>query len=453
MAEKPAGVPKSSTAAARHRWPPFYYGWVIVASMGVVTSVSLAMGGVNFGFFVKPMADDLDVSQAFFGWAQTARLVGFAATSFLIGRAIDRFGARIPLIVAGALMGVSVVAFSVITAGWHMVAVFFVIGAIGMHGGGGNLYASVPIAKWFIRKRGKAMAVMALGGPIGIAVTAPVTQLLISELGWRATWQILGLTGGVVIVVVALFFVRRQPQDMGLLPDGERPEEGAGEQQVAPERGRSGSVRRPEAEFSWTRAQAVRSATFWRLTLAFGAFMFAISTLGLFRVPFFVDEGFSPQLVALMFTTEAAAAALVAVPTGMALDRFQTRYVAAVGFLVMAVTFFATMTVAAAWQVFASGILFGGAISAVMILQNTIWPVYFGGAHVGAIRGASMPAIIGFSAAGAPLTGFIKDATGTYLPAWWAGVVLLVVGAVIILLTPQPQHPHIPSQPAEILPE
>ena len=140
-----ADTPKTAKDPAARTQPRFYYGWVIVAVMGVVTAVSLALGGVNFGFFIKPMSDDLGISQAFFGWAQTARLVGFALTSFLVGKVLDRFGARIPLAIAAALMGGAVFALALVTEGWQLIALFFFIGAIGMQGGGGNLYSAVPL--------------------------------------------------------------------------------------------------------------------------------------------------------------------------------------------------------------------------------------------------------------------------------------------------------------------
>jgi len=35
----------------------FYYGWVIVAVMGTSRAVTMGMGSLNFGLFIKPMGD------------------------------------------------------------------------------------------------------------------------------------------------------------------------------------------------------------------------------------------------------------------------------------------------------------------------------------------------------------------------------------------------------------
>ena len=178
------------------------------------------MGGVNLGLFVPPMKDDLGFGQTVFGLAQTARLVGFSVTGWLVGRYLDRFGARLPLIVAGLIMGFSVAAVSLIDAGWQMVVLFLIGSMTGLQGQGANLYSTVPIARWFQRKRGKAFSLTFLGIPVGIFVLSPLSQFLIDNVGWRDTWLIMAVMGTNVTILVAVLIIRRQPDDMGLLPDG-----------------------------------------------------------------------------------------------------------------------------------------------------------------------------------------------------------------------------------------
>jgi hypothetical protein len=100
------------------------------------------------------------------------------------------------------------------------------------------------------------------------------------------------------------------------------------------------------------------------------------------------------------------------------------------------------MNVTATWHVFAATLMFGvmGASSA--IAQNALWPAYFGGKHIGSIRGLSVPLILVFSGLGAPITGAIKDATGTYKPAWLVVMALLVGATALILITPKPDKPE-----------
>ena len=66
------------------------------------------------------------------------------------------------------------------------------------------------------------------------------------------------------------------------------------------------------------------------------------------------------------------------------------------------------------------------------VVQVHIWPTYFGRAHIGAIRGYIVPAIITAQALGAPFTGFLFDTAGTYRVAFWTAVVLIIVAGFLL---------------------
>lgn len=425
----------SAVRAGRGLRGRIFYGWFIVAGLAAVSAVVAGMGGINAGLFIKPMSADLGIGQAFFGWATTARLLGYAATGWLIGRILDRRGARLPLALAGLMMGLALVGLSAATAGWQIIVLFFLTGATGLQGAGANLYSTVPVARWFIRRRGRALSLTFLGTPAGIFVFPPLTQLLIDGLGWRATWLILGVSGAAVIVLVSLLVIRHQPQDMGLQPDGDA--------DVEPQTSAAahGPARRRAAEYSWTRAQAMRSTTFWRLAAVDGLRMVAMSTLGLFRIPYFIDQGVDAQIVALALSAEAVAAVVVAIPAGWASDRFQPRYVSVLATGGMLLAFGLTIAASSAWMVFVATMMLGLGISSFQVSQGAIWPDYFGSANIGRIRGLSLPIGLAFSALGAPATGIIKDHTGTYVPAWIAGMVGLAIATLILLVTPKPARP------------
>ena len=91
-----------------------FYGWVIVAVVFTVNLASNVTASFTFGLFVIPMSEDLDVSRGSIAFLPTARLVGTAIASFLLGRAVDRYGGRVlipaaALISATALIGLSLI--------------------------------------------------------------------------------------------------------------------------------------------------------------------------------------------------------------------------------------------------------------------------------------------------------------------------------------------------------
>jgi len=81
---------------------------------------------------------------------------------------------------------------------------------------------------------------------------------------------------------------------------------------------------------------------------------------------------------------------------------------------------------------------FGSAIGCLLMIQNYIWVDYFGREHVGRIRGRAMPVTLLCSAAGPVVAGAVFEATESYDPGWWGGIVLMVAGAAILAMTPKP---------------
>ncbi|MCY4579903.1 MAG: MFS transporter [Chloroflexi bacterium] len=431
--EKGAGVRKG-----------LYYGWVIVAVMATAGAVSMAMGSLNFGLFIKPMGDTLGIGRAWFGWAQTVRQVSSAVTSPPVGWLIDRYGSRVMLPVAAIVTASAMVALSFLndaSDAWLMVAMFALMGLVGMSGPGA-LVTSVPVLKWFVRKRGQAISFMALGIPVGAMVFVPLTQMFIDWWGWERAWIILAAIGVIVIAPLAAIFVRRQPEDMGLLPDGD-------------EMHLSESVTEGETqptqyveEVSWTVREATRSPIFWSLVAMFSMVSLATSTVALHRIPDFADRGFDTTLIAWATAFDAVCAGVASFTFGILVSRVPGRLLGSLGFSFLAIASVMTIYAADDVTMFSSMAIFGLGIGGMMFLQNFIWADYFGRENVGAIRGFSMPINLILGAAGAPIAGYVYDYTGSYTEVWWVGVGLMVCSALLALITPPPKKP--PLDVAEV---
>jgi sugar phosphate permease len=406
-----------------------------VAVLSLASAATMVMGGLTFGLFIKPMGDELGLGRAVFGWAQTARQVANAVVSPTTGQLIDRFGVRVLLPVAIGVSALALVGLAAVTQGWQLVALFGLMGLAGL-AGPGSLVTSVPIAKWFVRRRGRAMAVATLGNPIGGVIFVPLTQVLIESSGWRAAWLIMAVVAAGIIIPLALIFIRRHPEDIGLLPDGASP---------APSRPPRPASDAPQAavvahdtEVSWTRHAVVRTVTFWRLVFVFAVVVLGQSTVGVHRIPNFMDRGIDPTLVAYATALDAGTAGVSLFALGFLVDRFQVRYLGALGFLIVAVAIYLTLRADAAPLMFASTATFGVGVGANLLLQNYIWADYYGRRNLGAIRGVVQPITLLFGGIGPPLAGYIRDVTGNYDGVWWAGLVLVLIGALTLATSPHP---------------
>ena len=84
------------------------------------------------------------------------------------------------------------------------------------------LVVTVAVSNWFVEKRGRAMGISQLGSRIGIAFLPLLVQYIIMTFGWRTAWVVLGLIVFTISALPALAFLKRRPEDFGLLPDGRR---------------------------------------------------------------------------------------------------------------------------------------------------------------------------------------------------------------------------------------
>ena len=403
-----------------------FYGWIVVSALSVAGGFTMSMGIGNFGVFVAPMQDALGIGSAPFGLGLTARLIGFAVSGPIIGKVLDRFGARGPLSATVVVFGAGVVLLGQIQAGWQMIALQMFMGMLG-YWGSSSLYFTVMASQWFIQKRGKAMSIMFVGFPAGIAISAPITQALIDAYGWRDAWAILGVTGSVVVLLIARLVLRNRPEDMGLLPDG------------TTLRAREGNAAGGHhQDHSWTLHDAMRTGAFWRLAIAFGTVMLGMSAIGLFWVPYFIDRGFEARLAAWALASYATSQALTSILFATVLDRYQPRFLAMFGYASFIAAFLMMMNTTVTWQLFTTAVLGGVGVGSGMLLQAQMWPSYFGRTNIGSIRGAAMPLTLAFSGVGSAATGLIFDAVGSYAPAWWTVIAMLVIGAVLLVITPKP---------------
>ena len=165
-----------------NRWLPVVGG----------VSMNLALGSLYaWSVFVLPLEQEFGWSRAETSWTFTIAIVTFAASFILAGRIQDMRGPRICASIGGTLVGLGFVLASFTTSLWQLYVMFGVV--VGLGNGFG--YATpVPVAsKWFPDKRGLVVGIMVGGYGAGSAIFGPLATSLIGSVGWRPTFQILGV--------------------------------------------------------------------------------------------------------------------------------------------------------------------------------------------------------------------------------------------------------------------
>jgi len=161
--------------------------------------------------------------------------------------------------------------------------------------------------------------------------------------------------------------------------------------------------------------------------------------MSLHRVPAFVERGIDPTWVAWSTTFDAILAGASTFLLGTFAGHVPSRYLGAGGFLLMALSAWILVEGQSVVAMFVSMGMFGFGIGGMMYMQNIIWADYFGRVHLGAIRGIVNPITMVMSAAGAPVAGYVYDITGSYNPVWWTSIGLMLLGALVIVVTPPPE--------------
>ncbi|MDD9987907.1 MAG: MFS transporter [Spirochaetaceae bacterium] len=426
------------------RGRPFYYGWVIVAAFFVLNAAGQASGTLNFGFFVIPMAEELGLSRQAIGWAQTMRLWASGLSGILIGRWLDRHGPRGPMLLA---IVVATGGLLLLARAESPAVLFGVLLGLGITGwtapAGGALIATVPVSKWFIRLRGRATGIVQLGLGVGGALFVSLTQVLISNHGWRSAWVTLAWLSAATVPLVLL--LRRQPSDMGLEPDGGPPSRTG---RAHADRAFATGPHDSSESVQWTLRAAIRTATLWKLSAAFAILGFLLGAASVHRIPHWIELGFHPTTVSLAFAMDAGVATVMALVAGFVVERLDARMVGLVSCLSFCVGV-ALMAAAQLWAagpwtpvLFASTVTFGCGVGTYMVVQGVIWAQYYGWQFVGTIRGVVLPFIFLASGLGAPLAGALRDASGNYRGSWLLVSALAVVAAGLILSARRPRTPQ-----------
>lgn len=415
-----------------------YYGWYIVLVAFIASMMATGVQVYSLGAFLKPMTEDLGWSRTDLSLGQTVSTLCAGVVAFWVGPMLDKHGGRILMVVGAVAMGVGFIALGLVQHQWQYYVVKGVLVTAGSSMAG-LLVLNVALSNWFIRRRGIAIGVAAMGVSVAALFTPILSTALIDAYGWRAAWMILGVTIPLTIVPLSLIVLRRRPEDHGLEPDG-----GPGTRPVSKARAASMAMQ----SVIWTRREAMRTRSLWMLIATFSLGSMGLSALFLHLIPYFSDSGLTTTQAASVFGMVGLAGLISKPVWGMALDRFNTSYCAASEFLLMGAGLTAITLIDNVVALHVAVFLLGLGIGGVSTVQEVVWADYFGRATIGTIRGLSRPFTVIASAGGPVFAAIAYDTRGSYEIAFAVFIATYIAAAGMILVTPYPKAPSEPPTEA-----
>jgi MFS family permease len=408
-----------------------FYGWSVVASLATIMFLSAGLGFYSLGVFIVPFEEE-------FGWSRGQVSLGIAVATVVsgvmgpfVGMAVERFGARTVLAVGATGMGIC---FASLGLTWSLLYLYLMFGAMAVWRAGLMLVpVSQIVANWFQRRRGLAMGITTTGIGFGGLVMAPLCKVLISSIGWRSTFFVMGMAIVAVALPLILLVIRQHPAERGLLPDGVSVDGASSNSNAGPDR-------QPDPqEGRWSISEAIVTRAFVMTTAAIGLGFASVGAVLLHTSPFMEDRGLAPEVAGLILGLVAGMGVLGKVSSGYLADRVPPQQVLAGVFLMEAVGLTVLISTDSTVGVAAFVLVFGLSMGAVVALQPLVVVHYFGLASVATIVGAMMAFASIFMAAGPVFAGFMHDLLGSYTLAYLVFISIDCVASLLVLLTgPRP---------------
>ncbi|MEQ9452174.1 MAG: MFS transporter [Pseudomonadales bacterium] len=393
---------------------PFFYGWVIVAATFVLQFISVGLSYYTFSIFLKPLALALETDRFTLSWTMSIQIGVMAVLSPLAGKWFATLPIR-RLLTAGVIcLSLGYLSLTQVTAVWQLYLLYGVligIGAVLL----GVIPCNVLLANWFERRRGTAMGISQFGISISGTLLVPAVTWVLVAYGWQTAFGVSAVVAALVLLPLIGWLVIRTPEEIGLSPDNEAPL----------------AIEANADTTDWTFWKAVTHRDIWLLTLTIGPCYLGIASVILAMPSHITDMGIDPLDAAAVLGLTTFLAACAKPLFGIVSDFISKKIAAAIAILLQATGVFLLLTADVYLLLLGAGACFGLGYGAMAPLWGLMLAQRFGRHAFAKIMGANQPMLMPFSMLGLPITTFVFETTGSYIPAFTG----LLAGYAVALLS------------------
>lgn len=417
-----------------------FYGWLVVLTAAAAMVGTLPGRSQGLGLVTEPLLNDfadagLDrVRYAGINfWATLAGALGALG----IGKLIDRAGARVVLTVVSLLLAATVALMSQATSTLALAITLAATRAIGQ--GALSVVSIAMVGHWFKQRINAAMATYSIALSIGFMLAFPLVGSAVQALGWRRAWLWVAIALGAGLAPLAWIVVRRGPEAIGLLPDGDTTT------------GQIASATQADNEVSGYRvSEALATGAFWVFGIGAALYGLVASGIGLFNESILAERGFNydvyyQSLVVTAMTglggnflggwmTSRRGAGAPADKAKMSLTRLMAAALFVLAAGVAALPHLSSLTHVMLW---AAAMGLGGGV--MMVLFFSVWPWIFGRRHLGQIQGIAQALTVLASAVGPLLLAWCVSATGSYAAMFRILAVVIALTSIVSLIVVVPK--------------
>lgn len=379
--------------------------------------------------FIEHIISDLQISRGLLSTLYTGATLLASFALPMVGRQIDRYGARIMVSIIVVLFGVACVFMGQVQNALMLALGFISIRFLGQ--GSLVLVSTYVINQWWIQRRGLAMGITGmLMSILGIGAFPILINAMIPAFGWRTTYMLLGIGIVLLMLPIGLLFFRNRPEAYGLIPD------------AMPSASSTNDT--ADAHFeenNWTLAEAMRTSIFWIVSAGVATISMLATGLFFHMVSIFADNGLSVDVAAAAFVPIALTTAIMTFLSGILVDRIPARVLLATALIIQSISLLLASNLQGQALILLYGILLGTTSGLVRTVNSVAWATYFGRLHLGSITGVTTTILIAGSALGPMPFGMIHDIAGNYKPMLYGSAALPLLLAIACVFIRKPVRP------------
>lgn len=397
---------------------PIYFGWYVVVATGFVAFVTTGARS-SFGIFIIPLEDEFGWSRFMLSLAVGTGFLVNGLTQPFIGRLFDRFSGRNVILIGLVVAGLATASLSLT---FHFLFLFFVFGIVlsTAMSGASITNTMALLSKWFHRKRSTVLGLNVAGASLGGLMLVPFGMFLLQATSWRVTWAALGLVILLLALPMVYFFIRDDPAEMGLQPDGDTAD-GSHDDALARRRG-------PIEADEW--AQSFRSWPMWQISAAYTVCGVTTGMIAAHFVPYAIGQGVSASMAAIIFGVMMALNVAGGLGAGLLGDRFGRKNLLAAVYALRGVAFLFLLVMPGATGVWVFAVLAGFSWIASVPLTSSLIADVYGVRALGTISGISFLCHQVGSFVSILAAGLLFDITGSYTLPFAVGGALLFPAAL-----------------------
>jgi MFS family permease len=412
-----------------------FYGWKLLFVFWLIMILNFTFPTFGTSVVNTYMAKSMHLNRKELGLAFSVFSLMAGLPSPLVAKSINRFGLRITL-VAGTLVascGSFLMALFVKTTA-QAIIVFGIIVGLGV-AMAGTMPPQVGVARWFHRKRARAMSMLLTASGIGGFIAVPSLNGVIARYGtWRAAWICMGAMS-LIAALVSAFFVKESPAQMGQTPDGEPLAVGFASTAAAVSPYESGVYKTTE---DWTLSEALRTPTWWMLAFTYLGFFMGFFIYIAHGILHLEHLGHSPAEAARSISVVLISSLIGQFTVAALGDRIEPRYLSAVAVCVYGAGTLLAIHAVGTQTIYAYAILMGSGFGAAFTCLQTVLSNYYGLKVYPALLGVTLPVGTILGAVGPVTAGYFYDKYGTYAQVFAIVAALCFASAILYLLALPP---------------